>query len=92
MSLIELYIRDHKEFANILMVIITIVSKIFQKIPPTSAHFKYYLPSANIFQLPSIVGNKIIEIAANFGNKSSLDSDGLSLKFMKHRGGLPHLI
>jgi hypothetical protein len=79
-------ITDHKEIAeNFNDHFTTIASKIVEKIPLTSRNFMDFLgePSADIFQLPSIVGDTIIEIVANFENKSSLDSDGLSIKFMK---------
>jgi len=63
----------------------TVAGKITEKIPPSSTHFMSYMgePSSDSFDLPSLVGDKIIEVVNNFENKSSLDSDGLSIKFIK---------
>ena len=41
------------------------------------------VPSTGSYYLPSLVGNTIIEVVHSFENKCSLDSDGLSIKFIK---------
>jgi hypothetical protein len=63
----------------------TIAGKIVENIPPSSTNFMSYMgePSSDSFDLPSIVGDTIIKVVNNFENKCSLDSDGLSINFIK---------
>ena len=79
-------IKDKKEIAEQFnRHFTTIASKISEQIPPTSTNFISYLgdPSTDSYHLPSIVGDTIIEVVHSFENKCSLDSNGLSIKFMK---------